>query len=79
MYILTSYFEIYYNILINEIDNDIFEFLFNNICENLKLFNLILRNINIDNFIEQVETFCFSLYKVIILINDNCFVPKKNY
>ena len=77
IYILTSYFEIYYNILRNEIGNDIFEFLFNNICENLKLFNLILRNINIDNFIEQVETFCFSLYKVIILINDNCFVPKK--
>ena len=75
-YILTAYFEIYYNILRNKIGNDIFEILFENISENLKLFNLILRNTNIDNFIEQIETFCFSLYKVIMLINDNCSIPK---
>ncbi len=76
LYILTSYFEIYYNILRNEISNDIFDILVENITEHLKIFNLILRNTNIDNFIEQIETFCFSLYKVIMLINDNCLIPK---
>ena len=77
LYIITSYFELYYNILRNGFVSDLSEILINNITENLKLFLLILENVKYECFIEQIETFSFSLYKIILLLTDYQFLPKK--